>query len=139
VRKQHIEFVAIQPTTIRFDRPDAFALRLDQKWPWLQRVCIAILRKLGAYDIGETVKIERSTIDAPTFMERLFKQQSNITQFFNVRPTRLLIGSEDYAELMREAVTTGQFNFRAEYGIGREICGLKVEVVPWMRGVLVLP
>ena len=137
---QIIEFVAMTEMRTRFDNTEAFQLRMDRLAPWLQKLCFCVLRKLGAFCVSEGVTIERHTLDARTFMERLFKQQEGLRQFFNMRPTKLLIGAEDYGELMREVVATTQmFSFRAEYGCGHEIFGMTVQVIPWMRGCLVMP
>ena len=137
--KQTVEFVALHDLRIKFDDTEAFELRRDRPAVWLQKACFFVLRKLGAFHIGERVTIERHFIDAKTFMGRLFLQQEGIEQFFNIEPKRLLIGAEDYAELMHEAVATQTFSFQAEYWRRREIFGMTVQVIPWMRGVLVMP
>ena len=136
---QIVEFVTMTERLTRFDNKEAFQLRTDRPAPWLQKACFWVLRRLRAFYIGETVTIERHAIDGRTFMDRLFKQREGIDSYFNMRPSRLLIGAEDYAELMREVVASQAFSFRAEYGYGREILGMTVEVIPWMRGVLVMP
>ena len=51
----------------------------------------------------------------------------------------LLIGAEDYAELMHEVASTQIFSFKSEYGYGEKILGMKIKVIPWMRGCLVMP
>ncbi|MFA6213514.1 MAG: hypothetical protein WC714_29020 [Candidatus Obscuribacterales bacterium] len=136
---QVIEFVALREFRKTFDKRDAFQLRTDRPALWLQKVCFFILKKLNAFYIGESVTIERHVLDGRTFIDRLFLQQEEIKQFFNMEPKKLLIGAEDYANLMQEVVATQRFNFNAEYGYGRTIMGLTVEVIPWMRGCLVMP
>ena len=136
---QTIEFVALTELRTPFNNTEAFQFRKDRPAQWLQKACFFVLRKLRAFYIGEAVTIERHTLDARTFMERLFKQQEGIERFFNRRPTTLLIGAEDYADLMHEAAATQMFSFRAEYGYGREVLGMTVQVIPWMRGCLVMP
>lgn len=136
---QTIEFVALTEKRVRFDYTEAFQLRTDRPAQWLQKACFFVLRNLRAFYIGETVTIERHTLNARTFIEMLFKQRQGIERFFNMRPTTLLIGAEDYAELMHEAAATQMFQFRAEYGYGSEILGMTVQVIPWMRGCLVMP
>ena len=137
--KQMIEFVMLRERHKSFENTEAFQLREDRTYLWVQKVCFFVLRKLQAFYIGETVEFERHLIDAKTFMERLFKQRSGIVEFFNLRPTKLLIGAEDYAELMQETMATQMFSFRAEYGYGREMLGMTIQVIPWMRGCLVMP
>jgi len=135
---QQVDFVTLCERRVPYEKPYAFQFRKDRPAHWLQRACFFVLRKLGAFYMDETVTIERHTLDARTFMERLFKQQEGIARFFNRDSTTLLIGAEGYAELMHEASASRDFAFRAEFGCGT-ILGLKVHVVPWMRGCLVLP
>ena len=139
MEKQVVEFVNLEVVRSPFEDKEAFQLRNDRPAKWLQKACFFVLRKLGAFYIGESVTIERHTLDAKTFMERLFKQQKGIERFFNRHPTKLLIGAEDYAELMHEASATQAFSFYAEYWERREVFGMTVEVIPWMRGCLVMP
>lgn len=134
-----VEFVQTRDMRITYFKKDAFVFRADRPCKWLQRLCCWIMGKLQAYDKGETITYVRNTIDTQTFMERLFKQQDHLMGYFNRRPTRLLIGAEDFAEMMGCEQMRQQLNFRAEYNHGREIMGLQVEVIPWMRGILVMP
>ena len=52
---------------------------------------------------------------------------------------RRLVGGEDFQQLMGSPEIHNVLNFSAPIGWGREIYGLKVEVIPWMRGMVVLP
>lgn len=139
MERQIIEFVALTETRTPFDYVDAFQYRKDRPARWLQKACFFVLRKLRAFSVGETVTIERHTIDAGTFMDRLFDQRESVTQLLGRRPTQLLIGAEDYAELMREAEATKMLSFRVQYHYNSEILDMTVRVIPWMRGCLVLP
>jgi hypothetical protein len=136
---QKVDFVTLCERRVPFEKLTAFQFRKDRPAHWLQKACFFVLQKLGAFYMAETVTIERHTLDARTFMERLFKQQEGIARFFNYDSTTLLIGAEDYAELMHEASASQAFAFRADFGCGSTILGLKVHVIPWMRGCLVLP
>jgi hypothetical protein len=122
---------------------EAFEFREDRPAHWLQKLCVWTLRKLGAFHHSEVVTIERHVIgkNGRRFIDRLFEQMRNLRDAFDREPSRLLIGADDYAELMQEA-TREYFSFDAEYmrgGRHPKVCGLRVEVIPWMRGVLVMP
>ncbi len=95
---------------------DAFEFREDRPAHWLQRLCLWTLRKLGAFSHREVLTIERHLIgkNGKRFMDRLFEQMRNLQDGFNREPDRLLIGADDYAELMQEA-TREHFHFDAEY------------------------
>lgn len=80
------------------------------------------------------------------FMQTLYEQRRELMQMFNREPKRLLVGAEDFAQMMRHPDVGRQaFQFEAEYSMGGgaknrpRICGLEVEVIPWMRGILVMP
>lgn len=137
--KQTVAFVKLSSRMTPFYNQTAFQYRMDRPARWLQKAIFFVLRKLEAFYIDQAETIERHTIDATTFIERLFVQQEELKRFFNRDAATLLIGAEDYATLMREAVASQMISFRAEYGFGREILGMEVRVIPWIRGCVVLP
>jgi hypothetical protein len=122
---------------------EAFEFRKDRPAHWLQRLCLWVLRKLGCFAHFETVRIERHYIGrkGSSFMDGIWKRKKLIWGSFDQEPTRLLLGTEDYEHLMQEVCTKG-FGFQTEYYMGRvdrpEVMGLKVEVIPWMQGILLL-
>jgi hypothetical protein len=134
-----IEFVQTKEQRTPYFRNDAFSFRKDRPFHLLQRLCCWVMRKLMAFDIGENISYTKHIIDTRSFIDRLFKQQDHIKGHFNRRPTRLLIGAEDFAALMGTEEIRQMLTFRAEYGYNKEIMGLMVEVIPWMRGILVMP
>ena len=76
-------------------------------------------------------------------MERLFRQNSYLQKEFNMKPSKLFIGTEDYTEIMGgdEMRQMLQFNTTYNFGdrYGTHIIGLEVKVIPWMRGIIVMP
>ena len=107
---------------------------------WVQKLAFRFLRWTGALSNSMTEKItyERFTLDTQNFIERIFRQMTELERR-NVKPERLLIGGEDFQRLMGSPEIHNVLNFSAPIGWGREIYGLKVEVIPWMRGMVVLP
>jgi hypothetical protein len=140
--RQTIEFVDLVTTKVPCVSADAFSLRKDRPAQWLQAVCFYILRRIGAYHAYETEAVTRHVIDKGTFTDRLLKQWHDVECSHHSHPSHVYMGSEDYAAIASErAVVTHPFSFNTEYGIngGREVYGLKVTVLPWMRGCLVIP
>ena len=119
---------------------DRYEFRVDRSAHWLQRLCFWILGKLGAYADLHTVTIERRHVrEAPS---RATPEPAERIQ--PPVPTQLLIGSEDYAGLMSESLSHQMFDFDSRYFMGNgdlepTVHGLKVRVIPWMRGLLVMP
>ena len=141
--KQTVVFVEPYTEFKTVTDSNAFALRKDRPHLWLQKACCWVLGKLGAYRRDTQTKIEYRVIDADSFMTRIAKQHASVFEFLNRRPKKLLIGAQDYAELMRETSIHHPFTFNASYAIGERgvtrIMDLEVQVIPWMRGVLVVP
>jgi hypothetical protein len=144
---EYITVVDVRPVPKIVPMEDAFEFREDRPARWLQRACLWVLRKLGCYAAKEVIEYQRHHIgrDGERFMMRLMRAKASIQGAFAREPQRLLIGSEQYAELMEETLSNSYFAFEAQSfwgnGPGRPptIVGLTVEVIPWMRGMLLLP
>lgn len=144
MKQQVVEFVQRRQTVSYSDIPNNYTVRKDRRAVWLQRACAWIMTKLGAFARDEIVCVTRHVIFADTFMERLYKQRGEFLML-DSEPKELLIGAEDYQELMASPEITSQFQFRAQYNVRNEdapygkVMGLTVRVIPWMRGLLVMP
>ena len=137
-----VEFVEHRSITEMMPIVDAYKIKPKGRAQWLQRLAWRFLNRCGALEQAyePTVNVTRHLVDADTFIHRLLKQKRNLLEHFHKDGQRLIIGSEDYAELMCSSeMTPHYFNFSAEIGLGRNIVGLRVEVVPWMRGAVVMP
>lgn len=123
----HIQFVTMQE------------IRTIPKYWWLDSFRWRLVKLLGGENPHEALKIVRVPIDAKTFIEKLFKQKRQMIDEFRREPKRLLIGADDYEEMMDCSNIRERFAFHANYNKGPYVYGLTVEVIPWMRGILVMP
>jgi hypothetical protein len=119
--------------------PDAYMFRADRPARWLQRTCLWILSKLGATAHIATAEVRRVRLDGEGFMARLYAQKRELFDQFGYDASTLLIGSEDYEELMESPEVHQLLRFTAPYGSRDRVFNLDVRVVPWMRGMVVLP
>lgn len=108
--------------------------------PWWDSWRWWIVRKLGGSCKYDTVKATRIPIGGE-FVDRLFKSQSWIMQHLGHEPKTLLIGGKDYEDLMECPLIRQSLIFGTQYNYGSrmEIIGLKVQIIPWMRGMVILP
>jgi 3-methyladenine DNA glycosylase/8-oxoguanine DNA glycosylase len=136
-----VEFVAHESITTMVPMFDAFKFKPKGRAQWLQRLAWRFLNWRGAMDQAyePKVTVKRHLIDADKFMDRILKQRRSLFDGFRKEGQRLVIGSEDYFELMSEPVIYQHFNFTAAIGMSGRLMGLDVEVVPWMRGAVVMP
>lgn len=120
---------------------DAFKFEPTGRAQWLQRLAWRFLHWRGAMKQAYEPKViySRHVIDADDFIRRLLKQKSALMEGFHRQGQRLIIGSEDYFELMGQPSIRHHFTFAAEAGYRNKVLGLTVEVVPWMRGAVVMP
>ncbi len=136
-----IEFVALESICTMVPVRDEFKFKPKGRTQWLQRLAWRFLNWTGAMEqaFEPKVTVSRHLIDADRFIERIFKQKLALLDGFHKEGQRLLIGSEDYSELMNEPSSFNHFEFKAEVGMNRRLIGLTVEVIPWMRGAVVMP
>lgn len=106
---------------------------------WWDRPRWALVRWLGGECPYDTVKVARFVIDGETFADRLFKQKRALFDRFGREPQTLLIGGEDYRDLMNSPDVRHAFSFSSQFNYDRQVYGLTVRVIPWMRGVVVMP
>lgn len=98
-----------------------------------------LVKLLGGANPYETLKVVRIPIDAKDFMGKLYAQRRELFEQFNREPKELLIGGEDYEEMMNCKGINRMFSFDGSYNKGRSVMGLRIKVIPWMRGALVMP
>ena len=141
MRPYTIEFVDTKYITTMVPMFDAFKFKPEGRAQWAQRLAWKFLNWRGAMKQAYEPKVtsSRHTIDADKFIERVIKQRVSLLHHFRKDGQRLLIGSDDYFELMGELSSHQHFKFDACVHNGRQIMGLKVEVIPWMRGAIVMP
>jgi hypothetical protein len=107
---------------------------------WWDRPRWWLVRLLGGQCPFDTVKVTRVPVNGKTFAERLYKQKCALMESFRREPTTLLMGAEDYAELMNSPAVRQEFMVQSAFHYGRdEVYGLQVKVIPWMRGIVVMP
>ena len=100
---QHqIQFVEQRSITEMVPMFDAYKFQPQGRMQWAQRLAWRFLnwRKAMKQAYEPKITVTRHTVDADKFMERIFKQRRALMEGFHKEGQRLLIGSEDYAELM---------------------------------------
>lgn len=136
--RDRIEFLTMEKYDFPVRHDNVFALNTRRKAVWLQRACIWILRKLGCEWTEITSKARRVVIEPRGFMQELHRQRAEIVSQLHGEPAVLLIGSEDFEQMMSTEVGGQSFCFNGEYMMDRRIYGLRVCVLPYLRGMVVI-
>jgi hypothetical protein len=134
-----VEFVMYRNIPITHLHQDIYAYRANGKLPLLQRLCFWILSRLGAQWVEETFKTKRVSFHSDDLMHAISKQRQEVFKMLSREPTTLLIGAQDFEELMHIPDIREHFAFDVRYNKDRRILGLRIEVIPWMRGLVVMP
>ena len=128
----------------------AYQLRMDKKHIWLQEFAIWILKKLGCFALVNQQVVTRKVLDTQDFVQQFWAQNEELFKTYHYRGSRVLVGHEEFAKMHGFALNH-PLSFSAQYiwsesnptpeepyGVNRTACGLKVTVIPWMKGILVL-
>ncbi len=110
-----------------------FSYRNDKNMVWLQKICFWILNKLKAYHIDSKNTVQILNIPNDKIIDIIEQNCDNINDIIlGYTPHTLLIGSEEFFKLINDDPIYDQ-------GLEFSVMGLKVKVIPWMKGMLVLP
>lgn len=138
---QHVSFIYTTPSTKQLRSEESFKLKPVGKLHKLQELawrfltwCEA-LEKVPAVTKRETT-FERYDIDTKEFIIRLIEQKRSLFNQYNLEGKTLLIGAEDYLELMGSTEVKSLLTFEVNK---RTVVGLTVKIIPWMKGMVVMP
>lgn len=120
---------------------------------WLLRKAWAFLHWRGALRqaMVDHLDYQRVVIDPDDVMKRLLAQRRALFEMHQT-PREVLIGAQDFEELMDTPEIQRQITFNAQLltrsardvecgwrDQDTTVLGLKVRVIPWMRGMVVMP
>ena len=157
---QPVSFLTTEKTSTTLNEPDKFQYRAERQHRWLQKAALWVLRKLGCFAVTTTVSYQKKVLDIPTFMANICRQHAELCAFYQRNGDRLLLGPEEFSRLAETCFPERipEFLFEGRYCLERpapslagpndyfgsccagvDILGLKVTVIPWMKGMLVIP
>ena len=100
---QIVQPVGLKESLRSYLEPGRYALTPKAGWVPLQRLCLWVLDRIGAQAYATSVEYSTYTIDAQTFQENLYEQRRSLFQTFNSEVDYVLVGREDYMEIMHSA------------------------------------
>ena len=141
---QHIEFEQTIPQVKVTHSDTLFQLCKHKKHVWLQRIAIGILGKLGCNASIERASYRRQVFSPNDFISGILEQHREVLGLIpRVGKCKILIGAVDFEEATGAESVRSMLSFDCEARIGQgshvSIRGMRVTVIPWMKGVLVMP
>lgn len=138
--QQTVEFMETEQHVVPIMQADQFEFREDKGFKWLQRLAIWVLRKLGCYALSEDIYYTKRVIKMDDLIDGLIRQQHEIVSHYNLAGgERVLIGSEEFSKLMCQPETKEMLSFDCAGSGLRSFRGMSITVIPWMKGILVVP
>lgn len=134
--KQYIQFVERAAITTLTEALGYYTVRRDKPFVWLQEICCWVLNKLGAHYQVSTIAYTQHYVDISNLVDGIYKQIRILDRDRNIQGRRVLIGSEDFVKLC--SAPDAQYHLTT-YASSLNFGGLTVTVIPWMKGILVLP
>lgn len=136
-----IETVQTSREEIRSVRPDHWTFTPHGRLASLYRAVLRWMARHGhlSQAFNHEVKLTRHVIRPDNFMHALSVQREEVFRQLNREAKTLIIGLDDYRELMNDPCLQSYIDFPARFQVDFQLFGLTVKVVPWIRGMVVLP
>lgn len=127
-----------RPEFVRMVSFDKWHFSPRKWWVWLHKAAWWFLRKTGGVSnaIKDTVEYKQIVIDRQRVADQIIAAMEEM-HILHIKPARVFMGPEQFDEAMMEVGR--DYNFEILMGHDRRMFGLPVTVVPWMRGILVVP
>ncbi len=145
MKNQHILTFCRKISHVPFTHQDSYTYCPEKGWKVLQKISLWLLRKLECFHSSLHEEVSYVQCDKDTLIESIIKQEREVWEACGHAPERVYIGRDDFMEILslREC-PHDFFSIGVDYEIGVDrkvyrIRGMPVSVVPWMRGVLVVP
>lgn len=140
---QIISTMESQTLSRKVEDLDKYTYRPDRPFRGLQKLCFWFLERIKCYSKHDHVYVESHCIDEQYLLDKIFKQENEIFKQTNFTPSVVYMGRDDYMDMMQSEIPHHYMSFDVNARIIKngyeKIKGMKLVVVPWMKGVLVVP
>jgi len=111
-------------------------------WKWLGGLAEKFLKRIGwlKNDWFTSTTFETISFNPEHVLEFVHTQLSDLMRRYNMQDGTIIIGGQDFAKVSKAILNTPfQYNTEIYDQHRRHICGLKVCVIPWMEGIVIVP
>lgn len=120
----------------RIKLENSFEYNPSRGFKLAQKLCFWVLRKLKCYSFHETSDVVRVNIDTRDLFKLVQRQIMHLYDM-GEKPTKIYIGREEFMQLTKQELGgMNMISFSVENH--KQLMGFKVEVLPYMNGVLVV-
>ena len=119
-----------------------FAPDKTRGWWWLQKFCFYVLTKLECYaSIVSATYQTKKIVLSDDILNEVRKQITQIRRY-GQEEDFIIMGNPEYANMMSDFHKDPySFTIRTDpyHPVHRSLFGLEVHVIPWIRGIVVVP
>lgn len=139
--KQKIVSYGLRESATDYTKPGVNEFKNEIRPKWLNRLCYWLYGKISRPHVMKDIQIHRVDLNEQNLMEKIREQYNYVYMYHGRQPTRLIIGQSAELNLSREILEKSHIYFYVDDWINRmsELYGMKIEIVPWMDGWVVLP
>jgi len=136
-----IELLDIDTVSEVIELHGAFRFKPAGRFQWFQSFLWKCLHEFKALEtVHQTRKTAtRITINPPDIVEKLLRHRKAVLDRFHSEADTLIIGSEEFSELCGLPATYRLLEVNVPVGYDGRIVNMNIKVVPWMRGMLIVP
>jgi hypothetical protein len=139
MKNQKVLFLSTAERTKLVSIKDRFAFNEKIGWLWVQRLLFYILEKLGCQAYDEVLDVQRHIINPKSTVEHIAEQYAEALSLYAYKGEYLLIGPEQYAQFTHNVPLWDLYSFDGPYSTRNGEFKMKIVVIPWMDGILVVP
>lgn len=110
-----------------------------KKFKLLQKLCFWIVHQIGCFSYDKTVSFTRHIVEPDRVVKYIHEQKVHLLDLYHYEGERILMGAKEYEKIVGDKEVMRIVTFNGQYGFGQSILGLKITIIPWMSGILVLP
>jgi hypothetical protein len=136
MKYQTIYFQDLRLFTKRIVQKDTFSFNEERGFKFIQKICFYILTKLKCHNVLKEDCIKHYTLELSA-LESILKQENVILEKYDRLPKNIFIGSKEFAELCGDLNSKNYINL--SYAEFKTFMGMKIHIVPHMKGILVVP
>lgn len=122
-------------------QPDAYEFKPIGRWGFLQKQAWKFLMKTKALRNAtyDRQTISWTTVEPDKVIDYVLTQIDHCWDRYSDAPIAILMGAEDYRRIASGVEADVEFQMTCELRQYNTFLGVKVQVVPWIKGIIVLP
>jgi hypothetical protein len=115
-----------------------YAFDPTKRCPWLQKICFSILKRLGAY--AHPSGSDVFALEGDRLIDLILQQEWNLEEYHCQRFEAMVIGPRQVTLIAHQAYEGGYLEISLDQPfVPDHLFGMRVLIVPWFDGVLLLP